>query len=282
MNTEEQWTCPTCSSAVMMSHCASCGERKPHPEELTFTGLSKQALEAFTSYDSRLLTTFRALLMHPGSLTLKYQQGSRKPYLGPFALFLLLNVLFVALEALVSSSNVFASSLATNLNEQPWSFFAPQLVNDRLAETGRTMEAYAPIFDRVIVVNAKAFIFSMVVPFALLPALLYFRRRLPFAVHLAYSLHFHAFMLVALCVMLLVIMIDVAFGGPGLASQLFDNTLAAMLLVVCGIYLYLSAAVVYRASGLLRLVQTALMISMATVVFLGYRFALFIYTLYTT
>lgn len=281
MDTTEQWTCPTCFIPVTTPHCHVCGERRPHPYELTLLGLGKQALEAFASYDSRLLRTLRHLLFQPGSLTLSYINGSRKPYLGPFALFLLANLMFVALESL-SGSNAFASPLYRHLNEQPWSHYAQQLVNQHLVATGGTMEAYAPVFDQAVAAHAKSFIVVMVLPLAVLSALVFMRNRLPFAMHLTYSLHFHAFMLIAISCSLLIAWLDTLIGGPGLNSQLLDNSLAIFLLLICALYLYLSAGTVYQTRGWMRTVKSVVLVLAAACIFLGYRFLLLLFTLYTT
>jgi hypothetical protein len=281
MDTTEHWTCPTCRIPVATPHCSTCGERRPHPHELTLFGLVKQALEAFTSFDSRLLRTFHNLLLHPGRLTLMYLQGSRKPYLGPFALFLLANVLFVALEGL-SGSNAFASPLDRHLHEQPWSHYAQQLVEEHLAAKGQTLQSYAPEFDQAVAKNAKSFIVVMVLPLALLSALVFAGHRVPFAMHLTYSLHFHAFMLILISCTLLFAWLDTLIGGPGLKSQLLDNALAIFLLLVCALYLYLSAGTVYQTGGWMRTVKAVILVLAAAGIFLGYRFSLLLFTLYTT
>jgi hypothetical protein len=221
-------------------------------------------------------------MLQPGTLSLNYVHGSRRAYIGPFALFLLANVVFVGMEAIVADSNIFASPLLRNMYEQPWSFFAPELVARRLDALGTTMEAFAPLFNRDVALHAKSLIIMMVFPFALLPALIFARSHLPFASHLAFSLHFHAFLLLLLSVALAITYLDALFGGPGMASQLLDNGIAADALFVCGIYLYCAAGKVYGASGVLRVAKTALLTFAAMLIFLGFRFFLFILTLYTT
>ena len=104
----------------------------------------------------------------------------------------------------------------------------------------------------------------------------------PFVAHVAYSLHFHAFMLLSLCVLLGVLAIDMWFGGPGLASRLFDNALALIHLVVCALWLYVASGPVYGARGAMRVVKALAVTFGAVLTFLGYRFALLWITLYAT
>ena len=277
----DEWTCPACHKPLDTPYCPACGESRLNPRDLTLRGLLRQALQAFTSLDARLLRSVRALIRHPGSLTVRYVEGPRRPYVGPFALFLLANLLFVAMESL-TGSNVFSTPLQKHLDSQPWSGLASQLISHRLEATDRALEAYAPVFDQAVSAHAKSLIILMVLPFALLPAMLFKGAARPFAAHLAFSLHFHAFMLVLISAALLIPAVDLLFGGGGLDSQRLDNAIAIGLLMICAIYLYLATRPVYGARGVLRVLQTAALIAAAVIVFLGYRFLLLLITLYST
>jgi hypothetical protein len=153
-------------------------------------------------------------------------------------------------------------------------------VAQHLASTGLTLEAYAPLFDRAVAANAKSFVILMVLPFALLPALVIIDRRLPFAAHLTFSLHFHAFMLLLLSIALVIPFADVLLGGAGLASQMLDDSISIGLLVLCTVYLFLAAGTVYQVKGWLRLAKTVVLVLAAVVVFLGYRLLMLLVTLY--
>jgi hypothetical protein len=276
----EPWTCPACRTPVATPYCPACGEQRLHARDLTLRGLLDQAVEAFTSLDARLPRTVWSLIRRPGFLTARYVEGPRKPYVGPFALFLLANLLFVGLEAL-TSSNVFSTPLQKHLHNQPWEKLAQTLVSQRLDATGRTLEAYAPVFDQAVARNAQSLIILMVLPFAVLPAMIFRRCSRPFAAHLAFSLHFFTFVLVAIAGVLVTIGIDLLFGGVGLESQSLDNAISFGLLLVSGIYLYLATGRVYDARGARRVIESLVLLFAAFCVFLGYRFALFLITLYS-
>ena len=275
------WICPACNTAVTTPYCPACGERQPHPHELTLRGVLHQAVEAFTSLDARLWRSLGTLLRRPGALTVLYYHGPRKPYIGPFALFLLTNVLFVAME-LLPGSNIFSTPLDKHLHNQPWSPLAQELVSHRLQEMKTTLDAYAPVFNQAVARNAKSLVILMVLPFALFLPVLFRKSRMPFAVHLAFSLHFHAFLLLLISIALLIPAIDLWFGGAGLASQPLDNGIAIGALLICAVYLYLSAGRVYGGSGVTRIFKAVLLALAAASIFLGYRFMLLLVTLYTT
>jgi hypothetical protein len=282
------WACPTCMRSTLMPYCEACGERKPHPHELTLIGLCRQAFEAFTSYDSRLLQTFRKLMFAPGSLTLLYLQGSRKPYLGPFGLFLVANVLFVITAAL-ADTNAFSMPLAKHLNEQPWSDlpithfnYAEHLVTGRLEATDRTLAAYTPVFDAAVTANSKVFLFMMVFPLALVATLMFSGQQRPFATHLGFSLHFHAFLLTFISCVMLFMWLEVLFGGEGLSIYLTDLIVSFTLLAVSALYIYISAVKIYQPAPYAGIFKASLLVFTAVLMFLGYRFLLFVFTLYTT
>lgn len=277
----EPWTCPTCNRRASTSYCPTCGESPLRPHDLTLRGFLDQIAQALTDLDGPLLRSFRCLVTRPGLLTVAYLQGQRKQYTLPLRLFLAANVLFFAAQSLVGV-RIFSTPLDAHLHNQFWSGVAQQLVTHRLEAKGTTLAQYAPVFDQAVALNAKALIVLMVLPFAALPPLVFFRNRLPFAGHIAFSLHFYAFLLLLFCVALAVTGADVALGGAGLASETFDHVLSLVDVGICAAYLYFAAAKVYGARGAAQVLQVSLLVLAAAGIVLGYRFVLFLLTLYTT
>ena len=278
---QTSWTCPTCKTAVLTPFCAQCGERPLKPRDLSLRGLFGKLLHAVTSIDGKLLRTFRRLLRHSGSLTVAYLAGERQPYIAPFQLFLVANVLFFALQSL-TSTNIFGSSLESHLHHQGWSALAQSLVAQRLQATQTTLAEYAPVFDRAVVLNAKSLIILMVLPFALLLALLFIGQRKPFITHVVFALHLHTFLLLLFTVGVLVAAVDLWLGGAGLDSAWVGNLLSAINLVACAVYLGLASATVFAASGPARWAQVLVLALAAGFIVLGYRFVIFLITLYAT
>ena len=281
MATALSWTCPTCRTPRFTRYCAECGESPPNPRDLTVRGLLRQIVSSFTSIDGRLLRSFRCLLTSPGALTIAYVDGRRKPYLGPFQLFLIANVVFFATQSL-THGNVLSSTLHSHLHDQDWRALAQSLVARRLQATGSTLATYSPVFDQANVVNAKSLIGLMMLPFALLLPLVFYRSRRPFVVHVVFSAHLYAFFLLLFCAGLALGQIDVWRGGAGLRSPHVDETLTVAILLASAVYLYVAIGRVYAARGVVRAAQ-AIGLALATgAIVLGYRFALFVLTLYST
>ena len=130
--------------------------------------------------------------------------------------------------------------------------------------------------------NAKSLIILMAVPFALLLPLVFFRSRLPFAAHVVFSIHLYTFLLLLFSLALLVATLDVLLGGTGLKSAMMDNVLSVVILVTCAAYLYVATGPVHGASGPTRVVKVLALAPAVGVIVLGYRFLLFLITLYGT
>ena len=80
--------------------------------------------------------------------------------------------------------------------------FAQQLVAHRVESLHTTLDRYAPVFDEAVGVNAKSLIILMVLAFALIPPLVFYRSHRSFGTHLVFSLHLYTFLLLLFCVAL--------------------------------------------------------------------------------
>lgn len=275
------WTCPSCDSAVTTPYCSGCGEGAASTRDLTLRGLLGQLFYAVTNIDSKLIRSFRLLVNRPGALTAAYMQGQRVLYLKPISLFLVANVLFFAVQSM-TSTNIFSSTLDSHLHQQDWSEFAQTLVASRLVELQTTLDRYAPLFNQAAVLNAKALIILMVLPFALLLPLAFRRSGQPFVAHAVFSLHLYAFLLLLFCFSLAIAAVHVAFGGAGLKSAMMDNVLSVFNLGACVAYLYYATGAFYGATGAARAIKSIVLAIMVAAIVLGYRFVIFLITLHYT
>jgi hypothetical protein len=275
------WTCATCGIGVDTLHCPGCGEKALEARDLTFMGLMSQVLQNLSSLDSRLLRSLRVLMTRPGVITEAYVSGPRKPYIGPFQLFLIVNVVFFAVQSF-SGSQVFSTPLHSHMHEQDWSALAQTLVSEKLQAAHTTLDAYTPVFDHAVDVNAKSLVILLVLPFTLLLIPLFAGSRRPFVTHLVFALHLLAFLLLCSCVLLLFTAAETALGGAGLRSLFVDWGLFGVLVAVIATYLYAATGVVYHAQGVSRALKVALLAVVIAAAVPGYRFLVFLVTLYFT
>lgn len=89
--------CPTCLATIHGRYCWRCGEARLRERPRSVTGFLKHAALRLFDADNRLFLSLYLLLIRPGTLTLRFLHGNRKPHLGPLQLFALVNVAFVIL-----------------------------------------------------------------------------------------------------------------------------------------------------------------------------------------
>src|SRR5436190_954827 len=171
-----------------------------------------------------------------------------------------------------------ATPLAMHLEKQPWSPLAQTWVADRLTALHTTRGAFTPAFDRALAVHARSWIIVMALSFAPVLLLVFRRRRMPVAAHAVFALHVYAFLLLLLCAGSAV---EALFGGPTAMPPLVDPFVSITLLAACAAYLYAAVGAVYATHGARRLLEAAVLTICVAALLLGYRFALFVLTLYT-
>ena len=249
--------------------------------DLTLRDLARQFAKGMSSVDGKLLRSSRAIFTGPGTLTAAYIRGERRRFLAPLALFLVANALFFGVQSLTGTS-VLATPLQSHLHVQDWHAVARSLVAGRLNAIHETLAVFAPRFDQAAAFNAKALMILMVLAFAPVPALLFRARHRAAGAHVVFAFHFYTFVLVLLCVSLTIAQLELALGGGGLASPFVDGFLSLFNVAACAVYLYLAIGPAYRANGASRYVATAVLAVAVAVLFVGYRFVIFLITLYTT
>jgi hypothetical protein len=275
------WKCPGCKRVRQTRFCSQCGEERLRRHDLTLRDLARQFAKGLSSVDGKLLRSSRAILAGPGTLTAAYVQGERRRFVSPLALFLIANALFVGMQSLTGMS-ILSSPLNSHLHVQDWREVAQSLVARRLAATHETLANYTPRFDRAVTFNAKALMILMVLAFAPVVALLFRGRHQTIGVHVVFAMHLYAFVLVLFCASLALAEGDAMVGGGGLSSPNVDTVLSLLNLIACGVYIYLAIGPTYAASGVARYAKAAVLTTAVACLFVGYRFLIFLITLYTT
>jgi hypothetical protein len=277
--------CPTCARPLAGNFCAHCGEKRPTRSDHTLKHFLGHLLEALTHADGKIFVTLRLLLAEPGRLTADYLQGRRKPHVPPLQIFLLANLVFFLLHPLIGS-NTLTTDLNTHLHYTWHHATVESLVAPRLALRGLTVEAYAAVFDPAAITLAKSLVILVVPVFSLAVMACYWRQRRNFAAHLTFSLHFSAFWLLMLCVILALTNLTVFLLGllhvfP--SALLVSRAILGCSLALMTLYLFRAARTVFGAeawpvtAGKAFAMAAALLLSLQ-----AYRFALFFITFWST
>jgi hypothetical protein len=84
------FNCPACQQTGEGDHCIHCGEDM-HPERITLRYILRQISELYLGFEtSRLLRTFRDLMLRPGQTLRTYFAGNRSNYYNPLDYLLLM------------------------------------------------------------------------------------------------------------------------------------------------------------------------------------------------
>jgi hypothetical protein len=281
VRTSITWKCPSCECRRTARFCSSCGEERLRPTDLTIPDVVAQLARNVSEIDGRLLRSFRTILVAPGALTAAHIKGQRRSYLGPLALFFVANALFVLLQSL-TGEHVLSSPLASHLHQQDWSDLARTMVDQRLRTQDRSLAEYSVDFNEAATFNAKALMVLMVLAFAPCALALFSRPHRPAGAHVVFALHVYAFVMVLLCGALLLAQAQESLGGRGLASPTLDKSLTVFNLVCCALYIHAALGPAYGETGASRVAKACVLALVVGGLFVAYRFAIFVITLYST
>ena len=283
----KRWMCPTCREERDTRFCGGCGEKQLDDQDLTIAGLVGHALESVANVDGRVFRSVRDLVIRPGALTAAYMRGQRKPYLPPFQLFLVANVLFFVLQSALGFqvlSNDLGSHIGTwKRSGQFYSAIARPIADRRLAATGRTIEQYTDVFNHAVRVNAKALVVAMVPLVGLVLLASFPRARYPVTIAAVLALHLLAFFLLVETLLMPLLGVPAGLLLTALSvGWLWDPLISAVLLVLCGAWIHKASRVVHGASPQSAALKAAAIAVLLIPVIVSYRFIVFLFTLYTT
>jgi hypothetical protein len=203
--------CLNCGAPVAQRFCPSCGQVVIDPNP-TLGEFVHEAAGEFLHWDGKLAATFRLLLTKPGELTREYLAGRRASYLSPLRLYLTCSVLFFAIKALAPDPPIVVRAGATQLgvvtieedtvgatlraidkmtrSERSTDRVAGRVLGNALRHGDQTAASLRQSIPNVM--------FVLVPIFAGLVALVFRNRRMRYPQHLAFALHTHAFLFLAL------------------------------------------------------------------------------------
>jgi len=246
-------SCPSCGRALQERFCPHCGEKKFDPDHLTLRHFFEQVVEVFTHADNRFFRSFKLLITRPGFLTNEYMNGRRKPYLQPVQLFLVANLLFFFVQTF-SVLQPLTTALWLHTHNMPYQERAQKIVDEEISRQHLTLEEYSARFNAKEETESKAWVIVMVPCLAVVLALVYVRKHRVLVKHLVFSFHFHAFALLVLAAMgVLLSPIAFALSSPLRQSEAqvylpwVDRALTMVLGAVLIYYLYRSIRAVYSS-----------------------------------
>lgn len=284
-----KWHCPTCGSDAVTPYCGNCGERRLAAGDLSLAHYVEAAAESVFSWDGRVVRTLASFVRRPGELTMAYLEGRRKPFLNPLQLFLLINVLFF-LQQGITGWNTYSTPLGVHLTQSLYIDEAKALVRFRfdqlgISYAGADAQAYGQRFNAAVRLSAKSLVVLLVPFVTLLLATVRLGRPSRAVVHVTAGFYVTAYLLALQTVVLPCLtgleVASVALGTP-LDRYTIDDLSGWLLNVGMLVILVPMLERVFDAPRRWALLQGALLAWGIGLCVQGYRFILFLLTLFTT
>ena len=222
--------CVNCGAQLTGPFCANCGQKRFVESDRKLGHLLHHLLESATDLDSRAWRTLRALLFQPGLLSREYFEGRRARWLSPVSIFFTASVLYFVAQlhggdftptfnqqvtghirqlALGPDEKPLTPQQAESTGQLHSSITSPwveQRVRERDAKlraathgaSGYSYHDYRLAYEAKSDDVSKALI-MLHLPFAaVVLTLLFYRQRRYFAEHVVFLMHYMAFIIIVL------------------------------------------------------------------------------------
>lgn len=281
----QEWVCPTCSARGSGRFCAACGEKKFAVSDLSVHHFFSHALGEFFHFDSKIFSSFKLLFTKPGFLSTEYARGCRRPYLHPFQVFFIANLIYFFLQPLTGWTGL-KTPLYVHTHMSDYRSLATRLVAQRVAAKGISESEFTRSFDHVVDLQARSLVLLMVPMFALALWLLQWRKQRFFGEHLAFALHFYAFWVVTMFLVVFgvskPVLLFLQHRGIVFAETTLDHALYLVGQAILFVYLFPALRTFYHDKIGFAVLKALGLIFAMDFMMQAYRFILFLTALYSS
>lgn len=243
-------TCLNCAATLTGEYCARCGQRDG-PVDPTLGALAYDAWESVTDVDGKVILTLRALVAHPGQLTVEYLAGRRARYLTPVRIYLLCSIAFFLVTAIdlapwqtrqrtpaeaarvaagaAEADSVARARIAAGESRDILGGTSTEF-SRRLQRGSAVLKADGGSLKDIVTGNIPNAMFVLMPLYAMLLMLLYRSRRLRFPAHLVFALHAHAFFFAVMAVAEAVEAVVIMTGAPRVIEGMADAVALSWLI----------------------------------------------------
>lgn len=269
MKSTSHRNCINCQTELRGTFCHKCGEKVVHSEDFSIIKLLEQSVDVFTHLDSKLYKTVKTLFLKPGQISTDYVQGLRKPYMKPFQLFIIVNVLFFLL---LSDFDVFRKPASWWFQDTSDTGYNIKLMaEEKAAELALTIEEMAPLYEIKSITIAKGFVIVFIPLLGIVQAILFFRRKMQLGKHFIFSTHYFTFVLLIMIVWST--LVELIFSNP--SGRIFVIPIETFMFL----YLLLGIKKFYQSSWLYTIISSLAVLIIFNVALESYRFWVSFYSL---
>jgi hypothetical protein len=216
--------CPNCEQQLndTMNYCFNCGQEN-HIKRVSVKMLLSDFSTTYFSFDSKLFSSLKYLLIKPSFLSLEYLNGKIEAYLRPIRMYVFISFVFFLLNSMLSTNSTYDSIKFTKDGEPVGS----ELVQEELKTTDTDdieedsfLEIDNSLFDgklkkifsdekeiKLFIVFLKSklpILFFLLIPvLGLLFFIFFYKKKYFYVDHLVFALHLQSFMFVLLIINLL-------------------------------------------------------------------------------
>lgn len=187
--------CKNCGNQFEGRYCNQCGERIVNDRDFSVFSIARQALGSITSFDSKLLRTMKLLLFYPGKLSTEFVNGVRAPYMRPFQILIVVNILFYMF---MSELDLFRSPSQGYFVENFDGVRVMEKVRQISQTRGLEVKEIAIMYDNRSSDLAKGLIVCLIPFIALTGLLLHLKSKIEFGKHLIFATHYLSFIIVVI------------------------------------------------------------------------------------
>lgn len=232
-------TCENCGDPLLGRYCHECGAPDVRRSDRSFRGLLADIAESFTSVEhSKVLRTLSALLFRPGLLTHEYFTGRRIRYIRPLALCLTILALhlftysvsnratFFDIGRVAAKSDAFVRSHGFDASASMTAEIERHAASEHIsvgALENRINDRWAR--------NSSFFQIPLILLFAGVLQLAYFRRRRFAVEHFVFSTHYISFQVLFQVLMWpFYYLVGVDLSGAGILVSVTTNAISLVYL----------------------------------------------------
>jgi hypothetical protein len=184
--------CKNCNTKFEGNFCSNCGEKVIKEGDFSVPKILSQGLDSFTHLDSKLFKTLKLILFYPGKLSKLNIEGIKVPYMKPFQIFIILNVIFFIL---FSNDDIFRVPSDYFFQESYEGIPILEKVRSISQETGLSESEIAILYDNKSINLMKLLLVLLIPIIALIGKLFNNKQKMEFGKHLIFAIHFLTFFL---------------------------------------------------------------------------------------
>jgi hypothetical protein len=262
--------CISCGAVIVENYCSVCGEKRLEIHDLKIQHFIEESFEGITHFDSKFFKSVRLLFGKPGLLSKYFYMGKRVPYMRPFALFFVCNIMFFLI---IGQSNVFSLPLDSFYHYKPYTNFNTQEIIGKLAPNEASYAVVATAFNEKMGLQSKAFLVFFI-PFLALGGII-MKRKMFLSAHLIFSTNYFSFIILYYALGSILISGPYYYFTNQTYNSTFDLTYSLFSLSVFMIYYGLAAKRFYKVSNFKAVVGAIITPFLFLVILYSYRFLLF-------